>query len=268
MIHLRKILKKNPCPAQPFPFSLPVLEAFRSIDFESPVTFFVGENGSGKSTILEAIAAGCRLPAVGGKDVERDETLVHARALAAYLSFSWTARHRRGFFLRAEDFFTFVRRIQTERRELTELEQDLGASHQGYGRQLAMGMARGQRSALEQRYGEDLDANSHGESFLKVFASRVVPNGLYVLDEPETPLSPQRQLALLAFLLDATRDGSQFIIATHSPILMAYPGADIYCFDQGCIRNTPYDQLDHVIFTRDFLNAPGRFLRHLSESED
>src|SRR5262245_5095887 len=209
MIHLQSIsLKLAAKKRSDFPFNLSLVKKLDRIDFHSPVTFFVGENGSGKSTLLEAIGAGVKLATVGGDDVERDKSLENARALGKQLKFSWSCKTHRGFFLRAEDFFNFARRLQAMTREL----QELGDSLHG----MAKGAILGQRQALIERYGEDLDANSHGESFLKLFQSRFVPGGLYLLDEPEAPLSPQRQLALLAMLKEMVEEESQFIIATHS----------------------------------------------------
>ncbi|HEX8116062.1 MAG TPA: AAA family ATPase, partial [Pyrinomonadaceae bacterium] len=133
----------------------------------------------------------------------------------------------------------------------------------GYGLQLAKGAVLGQRRALAEKYGEDADARSHGESFLQLFQSRFVPGGLYLLDEPEAPLSPQRQLALLAMLKSMAEQDSQFVVATHSPILMALPGADILSFDHAPVRRVRYEEVEHVNLTRDFLNNPEAFLRHL-----
>ncbi len=133
----------------------------------------------------------------------------------------------------------------------------------GYGLTLARGVVGGQRRALASRYGEDADARSHGESFLNLFQSRFVPGGLYLLDEPEAPLSPQRQLALLAMLKEMAGQDSQFVVATHSPILMALPGADILSFDTTPVTRVRYEEVEHVSFTRDFLNNPEAFLRHL-----
>ncbi len=114
-----------------------------------------------------------------------------------------------------------------------------------------------------ERYGEDLDANSHGESFLKLFRSRFVPAGLYLLDEPEAPLSPQRQLALLSMLKEMVAEQAQFIIATHSPILMAYPEAQILSFASHPVSEVSSENVEHVSLTRAFLNNPNSFLRHL-----
>ena len=119
---------------------------------------------------------------------------------------------------------------------------------------------------LEKRYGIDLDANSHGQSFLTLFRSRFVPGGLYLLDEPEAPLSPQSQLGFMLMMQDMIAEDAQFIIATHSPILLAYPGATIYSFDSVPAAPVAYDDLEHVVLTRDFLNAPERYLRELRKT--
>ncbi|MBO0724203.1 MAG: AAA family ATPase [Blastocatellia bacterium] len=256
MIHLQSISLKPAAEKQSgFPFNLPLVKNLDQIEFHSPVTFFVGENGSGKSTLLEAIGAGVKLPTVGGDDVERDETLERARALGRQLKFSWLRKTHRGFFLRAEDFFNFTRRLQAMTRELKEIADSLDGPGKG--------AVMGQRRALIDRYGENPDANSHGESFLKLFQSRFVPGGLYLLDEPETPLSPQRQLALMSMMKEMIDQDAQFIIATHSPILMAFPGARILNFDDHPVRQVNYDDVEHVSLTRAFLNNPQSFLRRL-----
>jgi predicted ATPase len=256
MIHLQSIGLKPAAKKQSgFPFDLPLVKNLDRIELQSPVTFFVGENGSGKSTLLEAIGAGVKLPTVGGDDVERDETLENARALGRQLKFSWLSKTQRGFFLRAEDFFNFARRLQAMTRELQEIAEGYSGA--------AKGAILAQRRALVERYGENLDANSHGESFLKLFQSRFVPGGLYLLDEPEAPLSPQRQLALMSMMKEMVEQQAQFIIATHSPILMAFPGARILNFDDHPVREVNYDDVEHVSLTRAFLNNPHSFLRRL-----
>ena len=126
-----------------------------------------------------------------------------------------------------------------------------------------MGPARASLADMERRYGVDLDANSHGQSFLRLFQSRFVPGGLYLLDEPEAPLSPTSQLALIALMQDMLTQDAQFIVATHSPILLAFPGATIYSFDSTPVRPVRYDELEHVVLTREFLNAPERYIRAL-----
>jgi predicted ATPase len=266
MIHLRSIaLSPEAKRLDAFPFGLPVVRKFREVKLRRAVTFLVGENGSGKSTLIEAIAAAVGSIVVGGEDVRTDKTLAHARALGSRLKLVWEKRTRRGFFLRAEDFFNFTKRVNRTSAELEEMAHEFERDGlKGYGLRLAQGVVRGQRRALANRYGEDADARSHGESFLNLFQSRFVPGGLYLLDEPEAPLSPQRQLALLSMLKQMTEEqDSQFLIATHSPILMALPGADILSFDHAPLRRLAYDKVEHVSLTRDFLNNPEAFLRHL-----
>ena len=252
------------CSSKPLPtFTLPLVQHFGELELGSPVTFFVGENGSGKSTLIEAIAAGLNLATVGGEDIARDNSLRHARALGKQLAFSWRNKTHRGFFLRAEDFFNFTRRLKQMNAEYDAMAAEFRQEYTGHALGLALGPVLGSKQALINRYGEDLDANSHGESFLKLFQARFVPGGLYLLDEPEAPLSPQRQLALLSMLKEMVEANAQFIIATHSPILMAFPEAAILSFDQHPVRAVAYDEAEHVDLTRRFLNNPAAFLRHL-----
>jgi predicted ATPase len=264
MIHLQAInLKPAAKRYQAFPFNLPLVKNFGEVSFISPVTYFVGENGSGKSTLLEAIAAGVNSVAVGGQDLMRDETLAHARALGKQLKFTWKQKSHRGFFLRAEDFFNFARRLQTMTSELQEIADGFDHEYRGAALALAKGAVLAQRQSLTEKYGENLDANSHGESFLKLFQARFTPGGLYLLDEPEAPLSPQRQLAFISMLREMVEENAQFIIATHSPILMAFPNATIFSFDSHPIKEVPFDEVEHVALTRAFLNHPQSFLRRL-----
>lgn len=250
-----------------FPFSVPAIGALRELAFAAPVTFLVGENGSGKSTFLEALAWAAESVVAGSAPIDRDATLAHAAVLGHAMRLVWNARTRRGFFLRAEDFFGHVKevnaklahhraeadRIRAENPDLPEAELGrISAPHTS------------SVSGLVSRYGADADARSHGEQFLAFFQARVAAGGLYLLDEPEAPLSPQRQLAFLSLLKDAAEERScQFVIATHSPILMALPGAAIVSFDAAPPRVVAWDALESVQLVRDFLNAPDRYLRHL-----
>jgi len=268
MAFLRSIAPKGSLRDGPktFPFSVPVVRALETLDLPTAVTFFVGENGSGKSTLLEAVAAAVGLPTVGTESVRDDASLTAQRALAKQLRLTWTQRTHRGFFLRAEDFFGFTKYVARLRAELKDRLAEIDVEYRdrsAWARGLASGPAAGSLAELEHRYGVDLDANSHGESFLRLFRSRFVPGGLYLLDEPEAPLSPQSQLGLIAMLKEMVGQDSQFIIATHSPILLAFPNATIYTFDDGAPHRVAFEDLEHVRLTRDFLNNPGAFLRHL-----
>src|SRR5438105_15539129 len=180
-----------------FPFSVPAIRSLERLDLDAAVTFFVGENGSGKSTLLEGLAAAAGLPTVGAAEVGRDGTLAAQRLLAARLQLTWTKRTHRGFFLRAEDFFGFQRRLAAERRELEERLAEIDVAYTDrstYSKGLAAGPVRASLGDMERRYGRDPDARSHGQAFLNLFQGRFVPEGLYLLDEPEAPLSPQNQL--------------------------------------------------------------------------
>lgn len=257
-------LRRRPSAVEGFPWTLPVVAALDTLEFHAPVTFFVGENGSGKSTVLEGTAAGMRAIAVGSADIKDDETLRAARQFATGFRFERRRHPRTTLFFRAEDIFGFTRRVHRNMRDLSAIEEEFRQefSEGSYGQKLAMGTVRGQRRALEHRYGKDPDARSHGEVFLGLLASRLTPGGLYFLDEPEAPLSPRGILQLLALLKDRVAQDCQFIIATHSPMLMAFPDAAIYVFEGDAIRPTPYSEVEHVQLVKAFLDNPHRFLRH------
>jgi predicted ATPase len=215
-----------------YPFNLLAFSRGIDLEFRSTVTFFVGENGSGKSTLLEALAECCGFNPEGGNRDHHRATFADRSELAQALRLSWLPKVTEGFFLRAESFYNFATYI--------EQVSDLRA----YG-------------------GKSLHAQSHGESFLSLFANRF-EQGIYILDEPEAALSPQRQLSFLRIIHDlATPRHAQFLIATHSPILMAYPGAVIFDLDGESIQPTSYQDTKHYLLTRDFLNSPERFFKHL-----
>jgi predicted ATPase len=265
MAHLRS-LRIGKQTSSAFPFNLPAVRSLTELALDTPVTFFVGENGSGKSTVLEGLALAARLPTVGSIAAGDDETLDAQRDLGRALKLVWNGRPSTGFFLRAEDFFGFTKQLSRMRDDMHQRIAELEVEYRDrseYAKGLAQGPMAASLADMERRYGEDLDANSHGQSFLKLFQSRFVPGGLYLLDEPEAPLSPQSQLALIAMLGEMIGHDAQFIIATHSPILLAFPGARIYSFDQTPVTEVDYSALEHVALTRDFLNDPQRFLRRL-----
>ena len=265
MAHLRSVSLKA-ISGGGFPFTVPAIRSLGELTLDTRVTFFVGENGSGKSTLLEGIALAAGLPTVGSADSSRDATLASQRALAKSLKLTWNKKTKRGFFLRAEDFFGFTKRLAQERAELTTRLAELDTEYQdrsAYAKGLAAGPAAGSLADMERRYGVDLDANSHGQSFLKLFQSRFVPGGLYLLDEPEAPLSPQSQLGLMEMLTEMLGKDAQFVVATHSPILLAYPAASIYLFSHSGIRAVSYEETEHFQLTRDFLLNRAAFLEDL-----
>lgn len=250
-----------------FPFDVPVVRSLETLELGRGVTFFVGENGSGKSTLLEAVAVAAGLPTVGGEETRDDVTLAPQRALAKHLKLSWTRRSTRGFFLRAEDFFGYTKRLSRMKAEMRERIAEVKRDYEGrsaLAQSLALGPAYASLEAIDGRYGGDLDGRSHGQSFLTLFQARFMLGGLHLLDEPEAPLSPQSQLALMALMQDMVAEGGQFVIATHSPILLAFPDATIYTFDRTPPEPIAFEDLEHVNLTRAFLNDPKSFLRRLT----
>ncbi|MEZ5514697.1 MAG: AAA family ATPase [Steroidobacteraceae bacterium] len=222
-----------------FPFTLPLLAQHRlDLELTTPVTFFVGENGSGKSTLLEGLAWAAGFNATGGNVDRSFAEGAAGHALGRALRLAWRQKVSGGFFLRAETFFNFA----------TYLEE-VGSTFLAYG-------------------GKSLHEQSHGEAFLALFRHRF-EDGLYLLDEPEAALSPQRQLTFLQVLYQlSTAKVAQFIIATHSPMLMTLPGARILSLDNGLMTEVTYQETEHFRLSRDFLNAPERFHRHLFAADD
>ena len=266
-IHLREIQITTPKDRlDRFPFSVPVVQTLEKVSFPTPVTIFVGENGSGKSTLLEALARSAQMITVGSEETQRDQTLDALQPLADHLKLVWNKRTHRGFFLRAEDFFGYVKRLRALRLEMQADLEQIEKDYRGrsdYARALASMPAASSLHALDAAYGDDLDANSHGESFLALFQSRFVPDGLFILDEPEAALSPVSQLGLIAMIKEMVPRGGQFIIATHSPILMAMPDASIFDLDHRPPGFVQYNDLESVNLYRSFLENPDSYINRL-----
>ncbi|MEM7220301.1 MAG: AAA family ATPase [Pseudomonadota bacterium] len=242
-----------------YPLSLPWLRAFARLDLDAPVTIFVGDNGSGKTTLLNAIAAAAGLPTIG-----RDASSA-ARSLPLRLIRSVPLK--RGCHFRADQVGEFLAATSRAMAELDTITEEFADIEGDWGRQRAQGVARAERAALSSRYGEAPQSHSHGEIYLRLLRERITGKGLYVLDEPEAPLSPTNQIALIQLLLDAVAERDcQFVIATHSPILMACPGATL--IDCGSTPPQPiaWEDTEHVSLTRAFLNNPQAFLRHLDHT--
>jgi predicted ATPase len=226
-----------------YPFNLEAVRNLGRIALHPKVTYFIGENGSGKSTLLEAIAVNMGFNAEGGtKNFNFGTRLSHSN-LHEYLRISKSVtRPKDGFFLRAESFFN----VATEIEKLDAEPANAPPIIDSYG-------------------GRSLHEQSHGESFLALMIERFGGNGLYILDEPEAALSPQRQLAVLSRIHDLIKDKSQFIIATHSPILMAYPDSAIYLCSAEGINPIAYEDTEHYQVTLDFLNHRERMFKVLFE---
>ncbi len=223
-----------------FPLSLPFLKDFEGLNFHPQVTFIVGENGSGKSTFLEGVATAWGFNPEGGSINFSFSTVASHSNLDQYLRLAkGMKRPRGGFFLRAESFYNVAS-------EIDELAKE--PNGQGF---------------IDQYGGKSLHEQSHGESFLSLFMHRFRGESLYILDEPEAALSPQRQMSFVARLHELVKSGAQFIIATHSPIIMSYPNAEIYQIDGDRFDLVNYEETSHFTVTRDFLNNHQMMLKQL-----
>lgn len=225
---------------------IPSLNKGLELELKNNVTFFVGENGSGKSTLLEGIAEQCGFSLRGGNRNHNFNTghrfQGYESALASHLKLIWKPRKvNNGFFMRAESFFNFASLIDE--------------------------IAREDRRVLQAYGGRSLHEQSHGESFLSLFNNQF-ESGIYILDEPEAALSPARILAFISVIHELERSGrAQFLIATHSPMLICYPGAAIYQFDENGVNETSYQDTEHFNLTKSFLDNPALYLRHLMNGE-
>ena len=228
----------------------------------NPLTFFVGENGTGKSTILESLALKTNLPTIGSSSTNQDQSLSHLKDFATDLKLSWDIVTHKGFFLRAEDFFGFTKYLHHLEVELKELKEHYNQNFTGYGKDLAVATIQGQINNIVSRYG-DLNALSHGQGFLKLFKQRLVPGGLYLLDEPEAALSPTRQLSLISLIKNMLSQNCQFIIATHSPILLSFQPGQYFNFQNGQVRETKQSQIEHISLTKSILQSPESFFSKL-----
>ncbi|MDR7870128.1 MAG: AAA family ATPase [Tissierellaceae bacterium] len=266
MMHLKSIKLKKTINEDKYPFNIQLFKYFDEMEFKTAVTIFVGENGTGKSTLIEGIAAAVGSITIGRDSVNYDKSLESARELSRNLNLTWNIRTKKGFFLRAEDFISYARKITEIKSELEEelvnIDNDY-VNRSNYAKDLARIPYKRSLYELNEQYGEGMETRSHGESFLDLFQTRFQPNGLYLLDEPETPLSPTKQLALISMIKEMVKKDAQFIIATHSPILMAIPEATIISFDENPIKEVNYNDLEHVNITKEFLNNPERYLRYL-----
>lgn len=224
-----------------YPFNIPALCALNRLELHPAVTFFIGENGSGKSTLLEALAVRLDFNAEGGGKDHNFATHTTHSELHEFITVErvFGRRATDGWFLRAESFYNFA----------SEVERVSGPSYHAYG-------------------GRSLHSQSHGESFLALLSNRLQGGGIYLFDEPEAALSPQRQLSVLTLLHRLVYHRSQLVIATHSPILLAYPHARIYEFGEHGIRPVAYQDTEHYRITKDFLNRHERMLDILLDEED
>jgi predicted ATPase len=239
------VLRRGDVPSfDEYPFSVPALRSLTELALHPGVTLLAGENGSGKSTLVEAIAVAAGFNAEGGSRNMAFSTRSSHSPLHEYVRLVRSGRTpRTGYFLRTESFFNVATTIEA-------LDEE-----PGFGPPL-----------IDSYGGVSLHEQSHGESFLSLFTHRFGPDGLYVLDEPEAALSLRGNLALISRMHELVAEGSQFVVSTHSPILLGYPDAWIYVLGENGIDRVPYEETEHYELTRIFLDDRERFFRHLFAS--
>jgi predicted ATPase len=261
--HIEQI-KINTHGGSAFPHTLPVFKQPLTLNFTTPIIVIAGDNGSGKSTLLEAIAHKLNLPTISSYSTITDETFAAARILFRDVYIKWRNKTHNGVFFRAEDYIGFVRSINTLKNDLGKDIEEMKEYLRGQGLAHAQGALRGQINELESRYNGKLEEKSHGEGFLQILTTRIHGNGVYVLDEPEASLSPMKQLALVSLLMQSAKQtDAQFIIATHSPIIMGVPNSTIYYLGSNGTEILAYEDTEHYQVYKSFLENRERFLRYL-----
>lgn len=257
MGHLKQI-KFQKDDLQGFPYELPFFDV--DIDFNHPITILTGDNGCGKTTLLELIQEQLGLFQIG----QPLNPMHHDNA-----KISFDLKKPKGFYFSSEDFTTYIYELEKEKvfakQSMKQVEGEY-KDKSAFARQQAKGPYAKTIAEIDRLHDRNLLKSSHGESYLSFFKSRLRPNYLILLDEPETPLSFSNQLSLLYLLHQAIEENCQLIIATHSPLIMAYPNANILKIDQEGIQKIQYEDIENVKMMKDFLNHPERYFNHLFRS--
>ena len=257
MIKLIEITKVN---HDIYPLNIPALKNIDSLKIDHQIVIFTGDNGTGKSTLLKAIAQ--KHGAINTDYYPLDSPYYDdIKPLSEAIKLTYDIKHKKGFMFSGEEFITFLHKIQEEKKDLEAYIKEVEVKYKNksdFARNQALAPARKELHAIMNQYEGELQHKSHGEGFLSFFKSRLHQKEIYFLDEPETPLSPEHQFQLFVLISDLAASGSQIFIATHSPILMALNHAVIYDFNQQ-LKEVEYDQIESVQFLKYFLNHPHLF---------
>lgn len=270
MIYLRELKCRGKAGGSAYPLNAGVLQGLDSLPFTRSVTIFCGDNGSGKTTLLSLIAALVGAQVVGDTGVGREKMQLFRTAGRSFTPLM-NRRPRSSFYFTAEDFSRYLDERQRMKREAYEALEDIQTEYEGrseYARGLARMPYAGTLHQMDQQYDRDLLAASHGEGFLSFFGGRLTQGGLYLLDEPEGALSFQNQLSLLALISSAVAADGQVIMATHSPVLAAYPKAALLEISAGGLEEVPYDGLSSLQFLQHFLKHSEHILKRAGVEEE
>lgn len=260
---LLETIKITPLNNNQYPFNLSLFQNAINLNVKAPVTLFLGENGSGKSSLLKLLQAKLslfkiQLPEYIKEDKFDDKSVFLTPSLGKI----------RGFYFESLTFINYIDYIKDEINSSKENIERVNVEYKNksnYAKQMAKSPYTKTISELENMYSKDLAKSSHGEAYLDFFASRIKDNQLYILDEPETPLSIQNQLTLTAMIINAVKRGCQFIIATHSPVISAIPGALIYEIKNNQFEQTDYNDIESIKLLKQFLNNKEQFLRYFND---